>query len=572
MRITLKKDLVELVGIKKLEPLGVSKEDIDYRDRLQINLAFSSTDKVKNLREVLGKIPDKRKTALLLKDIDMWLSISENDDKVIKKLKHFESALIVKLMKTPGHRLFAKYYLDSDIWLCYRVVDIRYEKATQYNPENVSVKMLNKRFGLLEESSVVFYNNDISDKKITEILSSKGMYIETNDLRATYLKQIEKFSEIFPSIGKQFLLNGIGTNDILDKEDHEDDGSRNRYRWETRKFQFIDNKAVVDVFREDDSDDDEEKEKNLGELFWENPFRERNKYDEEDSQEPEELSIEGEVEKIVEVPIHPFLTMFDLSRHLRLCVHVNCLTVYTYIENLAEKLVLSEDNKNIIQILIEQKEGDFKDIIPNKTGGAVIILSGKPGVGKTLTAEVFAESKQRPLYNVQASQLGVSPTRLEKQLMKVLRRAARWNAILLIDEADVYIHMRENDINQNAIVGVFLRLLEYSSSILFMTTNRADVIDDAIASRCVARIDYAYPDEQQQMQIWKILAESSGIVLPENIIGNIVQKYPQLSGRDIKNLLKLGNLKAKAEKKPIDLDTIVFVTKFNPTISQEKAN
>ena len=40
-------------------------------------------------------------------------------------------------------------------------------------------------------------------------------------------------------------------------------------------------------------------------------------------------------------------------------------------------------------------------------------------------------------------------------------RAQRWGAVMLIDEADVYIKRRDDDITMNAVVGVFLRVLEY---------------------------------------------------------------------------------------------------------------
>ena len=73
----------------------------------------------------------------------------------------------------------------------------------------------------------------------------------------------------------------------------------------------------------------------------------------------------------------------------------------------------------------------------------------------------FREASKKALYVVQCSQLGISAEQLEEKLSGVLERASRWGIILLIDEADVYIHERGNDLEQNAIVGVFLRLLEY---------------------------------------------------------------------------------------------------------------
>ena len=86
------------------------------------------------------------------------------------------------------------------------------------------------------------------------------------------------------------------------------------------------------------------------------------------------------------------------------------------------------------------------------------MLTGLPGVGKTLTAEVFAEIQKKPLYAVQSSQLGVEPAEIEKQLNLCFERSNRWNAVLLIDEADVYVHQRTNDLKQNSVVGTFLRV------------------------------------------------------------------------------------------------------------------
>jgi len=199
-------------------------------------------------------------------------------------------------------------------------------------------------------------------------------------------------------------------------------------------------------------------------------------------------------------------------------------------------------------------------------------LTGKAGVGKTLTAEVFAETTERPLYNVQASQLGIDPVELEKSLKLILRRASRWNAILLLDEADVYVAERGNSLVQNAIVGIFLRVLEYHTSMMFLTTNRPETIDDAILSRCVARIDYEYPSIDDQIKIWKVLAKTSKIDLDGLIITEFVNKHNSCCGRDIKNLLKLANLKSTALNKKIELADLEFVMQFNPTLVQrEKA-
>ena len=199
-----------------------------------------------------------------------------------------------------------------------------------------------------------------------------------------------------------------------------------------------------------------------------------------------------------------------------------------------------------------------------------IILLGPPGTGKTLTAEVYAEVMARPLYSVQTSQLGTDPNKLEDELLKTFTRSQRWNAILLLDEADVYVHTRGNSLKQNAIVGVFLRVLEYYHGVMFLATNRGQDVDDAIASRCIARIEYTIPSKEDQRKIWSVMNEVMGAKLTPEVMDKIVANHPFLSGRDIKNLLKLGKLVSEAQKKEISADVIDFVKRFKPTRSKEE--
>ncbi|KAH6661627.1 hypothetical protein B0J14DRAFT_622151 [Halenospora varia] len=60
-----------------------------------------------------------------------------------------------------------------------------------------------------------------------------------------------------------------------------------------------------------------------------------------------------------------------------------------------------------------------------------------------------------------------------------------------VDKADVLLKQRlVQDIYQNALVCVFLRTLEYYQGMMFLTTNRVEQIDDAIASRIHFKLKY----------------------------------------------------------------------------------
>ena len=115
---------------------------------------------------------------------------------------------------------------------------------------------------------------------------------------------------------------------------------------------------------------------------------------------------------------------------------------------------------------------------------------------------------------------------------------------------------------------MFLRVLEYQSNILFLTTNRPDDVDDAIASRCVARLNYKIPGAEDQALIWHVLANASGIHLDKEMVQQVVSDNPDLSGRDVKNLLKLAYLISVNRKIPISAKVVKFVRQFKPTQSK----
>ena len=139
-------------------------------------------------------------------------------------------------------------------------------------------------------------------------------------------------------------------------------------------------------------------------------------------------------------------------------------------------------------------------------------------------------------------------------LSTILRRAARWDSILLLDEADVYIRKRDNDLQHNAIVAEFLRTLEYFNGLLFMTTNRVDDVDDAILSRCIAVIRYEVPPRDDAVRLWETLSAQFKVELPKALILELVTEFPDSSGRDIKELLKLTSRFCNSTDAAISMD------------------
>lgn len=69
--------------------------------------------------------------------------------------------------------------------------------------------------------------------------------------------------------------------------------------------------------------------------------------------------------------------------------------------------------------------------------------------------------------------------------------AQSWRAVLLLDEADVYLQQRDGmQLERNRLVATFLRTLEYYRGIFFLTTNMLGTFDTAITDRIQLKLLY----------------------------------------------------------------------------------
>jgi AAA+ superfamily predicted ATPase len=103
-----------------------------------------------------------------------------------------------------------------------------------------------------------------------------------------------------------------------------------------------------------------------------------------------------------------------------------------------------------------------------------------------------------------AGDLGTNAELLERNLVETTSLAHRWGAIILIDEADVYLEERSlKDVQRNGLVSVFLRHLEYFQGIMFLTTNRVTAFDDAFRSRITFAIKFDDLNVKAKKKIWE---------------------------------------------------------------------
>ncbi|KAH7370954.1 AAA family ATPase [Rhexocercosporidium sp. MPI-PUGE-AT-0058] len=223
-----------------------------------------------------------------------------------------------------------------------------------------------------------------------------------------------------------------------------------------------------------------------------------------------------------------------------------------------DRLVLKHHKKELVKALVtvHVTASASTDVIEGKGNGLIMLLHGGPGTGKTLTAESVAELTGKPLYRVTCGDIGTNPEDVEKYLEAVLLIGKLWGCIVLLDEADVFLEERsQTDLQRNALVSVFLRVLEYYEGILILTTNRVGTFDEAFKSRIQLAIHYPALEEKGRWEIWsnfinsldKATAKVDELKLKVDLLSR-----SKLNGRQIRNTVKTAMQLAEFRKEILD--------------------
>lgn len=368
------------------------------------------------------------------------------------------------------------------------------------------------------QTSHCFSPQMVANRRIADILAAEGIYKETQALKDAHQASLERHRALTQdAFAKQFRINGAAYH--FEEEN---------YR---RRGVAINNRRVIH-----DLDT-----KDYGAI---NGFAESELFDASSS-----------ASNVGEVPEHPLVRVFDLVTHEFFWVHGDNMTAHEYDKSLRDKLVLPPTHRDLLDVLTTDLDAFINDFIEGKSAGNVILCKGIPGVGKTLTAEVYAELIERPLYAIHSGALGTTAGDIEENLRTVFQRGNRWDCVLLLDEADVFVVQRGNNIEQNAIVAEFLRTLEYFNGLLFMTTNRPNDIDEAIISRCAAIIDFEPPSASDAAAIWMVMSNQFKADISGDLIASLVDLFPAIAPRDIKMLFRLALRVATAHKETLTLET-----------------
>lgn len=208
--------------------------------------------------------------------------------------------------------------------------------------------------------------------------------------------------------------------------------------------------------------------------------------------------------------------------------------------------MVDDETKELVQALVTNQIAAEKgtDLIESKGNGLIMLLHGGPGTGKTLTAESVAEMAEKPLFRVTCGDVGTEPEEVEKYLESVLHLGKIWGCVVLLDEAEVFLEQRSlSDLQRNALVSVFLRVLEYYDGILILTSNRVGTFDEAFKSRIQLALHYENLTKPQRSKIWRNFFNRLKSLDEHNIDFDDIECYineladHEMNGRQIRNAI-----------------------------------
>ena len=535
MKLQIEQPYVDAM-LAQFPQLDVLKEQLRFGNRAEVSfnqLSANELSYLQNLYQEAG--PDMHGRAAQISTLQK--ALNDEGERYSKDDLEILMPAIAEYLLNDGIRGWLFRANSTAKPIAYVITRLDYTPPGEEEAGRILLEIKANSRGKIAIETITIRTKDIVDRTVSEIFAHKGYLKETPELIQSYDESSQRYFDWRGEYGKQFSGRGTG----IYAEDPT--ASHRNTDWSRKNIVVLssnggDAKLVNDenilserVLGFEGSGDI------LGTYLRKAGKSARYNDKVESRMEDSKDSIPKGM--FTELPVHGYILMFHLELHHHLWVHVDDIHPYQYQPELKDKLVLPEEQTDLIDILTAEMDVLMDDIVAGKSGGTTVLCAGPAGVGKTLTAEVYSEIIKRPLYRVHSGQLGLNVAEMEKALKDTLTRAQRWGAVMLIDEADVYIKRRDDNIAANAVVGVFLRVLEYFNGLLFLTTNRVDDIDEAIVSRCIAMIKYHTPTEAERKKIWQVMTQQFALDVNDNLVDELVSLFPEATGRDIKGLTKL---------------------------------
>ncbi|HEY2959209.1 MAG TPA: ATP-binding protein [Actinomycetota bacterium] len=196
------------------------------------------------------------------------------------------------------------------------------------------------------------------------------------------------------------------------------------------------------------------------------------------------------------------------------------------------------------------------------TLGVRLLLTGPPGTGKSLAAEVLATAAATDLLVVDVSRV-VSKWlgETEKHLAAVFDAAERTQAVLFLDEADALFGARTeisdaHDRYANLETAYLLQRLDRFDGLAVLATNLGQNIDPAFMRRMDFVVEFTLPEEARRAELWRLHLPPLAALAGDVDLDVLARLYP-VPGGWIRNVAVAAAFLAAPSGGPIRAEHLV---------------
>ncbi|MBW2526985.1 MAG: AAA family ATPase [Deltaproteobacteria bacterium] len=216
-----------------------------------------------------------------------------------------------------------------------------------------------------------------------------------------------------------------------------------------------------------------------------------------------------------------------------------------------DQVVLPAEQKQLVVSLAENHDQYLErrsawgvDEVISYGKGLVLLFSGPPGTGKTMLAHAVARELEKRLFCIDAGKLSAQGKSVECALDAVFREARLLDAVLFFDECEQIFLSRERG---NGVMPMLLTRIEQFDGVAILATNMEHVLDEALARRIIAKIDFRPPSPKAREAIWRNHVPASMPVAADVDFELLAESY-ELTGGTIKNAVLAAVVQAVGRK------------------------
>lgn len=189
-----------------------------------------------------------------------------------------------------------------------------------------------------------------------------------------------------------------------------------------------------------------------------------------------------------------------------------------------------------------------------REGGAVILLEGPPGTGKTMIAEYLSKLVGRGMVKISMKEVGgKAPGDSERGVAEKFTQAKlQGNVTIFMDECDGILVARDRvGADAQYMIGVINECLQQIGTyrgLIVMATNRADKLDPALARRLLAKVHVGKPELPERLRLWQQKMPKQYPLKLTTVQYDKLAGY-MLTGAEIENAILLESSHALLEKR-----------------------